>query len=310
MKSLLSLMVSLVVGVSLSLIVIEEADAKRMGGGRSFGGKSTYSSPMNRSTPARQAAPSPAQQKNVQQRQAYSQRGGLMGMLGGLALGGLLGAMFFGGAFENINFMDILIFAGIAFLVYKLFAARRRRAAAQFAAPSGAVSTDGGFQQRPSTRRGMDTDLLFKRGSNDSASGAEHRVDSATRPAGFDESSFMSGAQYAYRQLQSSWDKGDLSDIRNLTTDAVYKELEGQIKERHGGNRTEILKLKTKLLDVKEEAGKYQASVLYDAQLREFDEQSGSKPSPQWVREVWHFVRPAQSDTPTWYLDGIQQLEK
>jgi len=48
-----------------------------------------------------------------------------MGMLGGLALGGLLGSLFFCGAFENINFMDILVFGGIAFLLYKLFAARK-----------------------------------------------------------------------------------------------------------------------------------------------------------------------------------------
>ncbi len=49
-------------------------------------------------------------------------------MLGGLALGGLLGALFFGGAFENLNFLDIAIFALIGFLLYRLFAARARRA--------------------------------------------------------------------------------------------------------------------------------------------------------------------------------------
>jgi hypothetical protein len=32
--------------------------------------------------------------------------------------------LFFGGAFENFNFIDILVFGGIAFLLYKLFAAR------------------------------------------------------------------------------------------------------------------------------------------------------------------------------------------
>jgi predicted lipid-binding transport protein (Tim44 family) len=120
----------------------------------------------------------------------------------------------------------------------------------------------------------------------------------------------MSGAEHAYRQLQASWDKGDLTDIRNLTTDAVYKELESQIRQRHGGeNRTEVLKLKTQLLDVKEASGQWQATVLYNALLREVDEASGTRPDPEWVREVWHFVRSAQSDQPTWFLDGIQQLE-
>jgi predicted lipid-binding transport protein (Tim44 family) len=58
---------------------------------------------------------------------SFSKRGGLMGLLGGLALGGLLGSLFFGGAFENFNFMDILIFGGIAYLLYKLFAAKAGR---------------------------------------------------------------------------------------------------------------------------------------------------------------------------------------
>lgn len=310
MKFFVTFMISVFIGVSLSLAVISDAEAKRFGGGRSFGGKSGYSSPAKRSTPSGQTARSatPAQQQNNNMRQSYSQRGGMMGMLGGLALGGMLGAMFFGGAFENINFMDILLFAGIAYLVYRLFAARKRRAQAQGAMAGGAVAAGGGGLQHrhpTSAGRGFDTDLMSKRGAGSGQVSAP-----AKPPAGFDERTFMDGAQYAYRQLQASWDKGELSDIRNLTTDAVYNELESQVKDRQGRNRTDILKLRTQLLEVKEDNGQWVASVLYDAQLREMEEHSASKPSPKWVREVWHFTRPAKTDKPTWYLDGIQQLEE
>jgi predicted lipid-binding transport protein (Tim44 family) len=30
---------------------------------------------------------------------------------------------------------------------------------------------------------------------------------------------------------------------------------------------------------------------------------------PGQVREVWHFTRSRSSRQPTWFLDGIQQLE-
>jgi predicted lipid-binding transport protein (Tim44 family) len=67
-----------------------------------------------------------ASQQNQAAKQGLAQRGGLMGMLGGLAIGGLLGALLFGGAFENLNLMDFLIFGGIAFMLYKLLSARSR----------------------------------------------------------------------------------------------------------------------------------------------------------------------------------------
>ena len=88
-------------------------------------------------------------------------RGGLMGMLGGLALGGLLGSMFFGGAFENFNFMDILIFGGVAFLLYKLFAARARNT--QPNAYNRTTNDLGGSQVNQTETAGFNTDVLFKK---------------------------------------------------------------------------------------------------------------------------------------------------
>ncbi len=330
MRTFLIFMVSIVVSVMATVAIMEDADARRLGGGRSFGGKSTFSSPFKRTTPSRQAAKpvDPAQQKNAQLRQSFAGRGGMMGMLGGLALGGLLGALFFGGAFENINFFDILLFAGIAFLLYKLFAARKRRVThRQTKATSGgaaAAATQGGYdatvhqqasvtpQDAAPPRRGFDTDLLFKNkpGPVGSGQGPGYRPTlTGERPAGFDESEFMTGAKRAYRLLQESWDHGDLTNIRTLTTDAVYREIEHQFNERHGENRTEILKLNAELLEVQAVKGRWEAAVLFDARLREIDQTGGSSQRPHEVQEVWHFIRQADSNTPTWYLNGIQQME-
>ncbi|MEA3413467.1 MAG: Tim44-like domain-containing protein [Pseudomonadota bacterium] len=311
MKSLIAIAAALLTATTFSLSLVGDAEAKRLGGGRSFGGKAPYSSPYKRATPAKPAAPSPAQQKNAGVRQSLSQRGGLMGMLGGLALGGLLGAMFFGGAFEGLNFVDILIFAAIAFVLYKLFASRRRASPSAAGLPGGAASSsipagsEGGAFRREAGARpfpGFNTDLLFKGNTGSAVSG--------TRPAGFDEMAFMQGAERAYRHLQEAWDQGDLEALRTLTTEPVFVELSAQISSRHGRNQTEILDLSSELLDVRDSGNQWEATVLFDVQMREVDEDNLLGTSPTRVREVWRFIRPATGEAPTWFLDGIQQVEE
>ena len=92
-----------------------------------------------------------------------------MGMLGGLALGGLLGALFFGGAFENINFMDVLIFGLIACVLYKIFVSRKRAAmsdaqpvTANYAPIDMADDTAKPVPHQQRSSAGFETDLLFK----------------------------------------------------------------------------------------------------------------------------------------------------
>lgn len=311
MKSLIAIAVAVLTATTFSIPLIEPAEAKRLGGGRSFGGKAPYSSPYKRTTPAKPAAPSPAQQKNAGIRQSLGQRGGLMGMLGGLALGGMLGALFFGGAFEGINFFDILIFGLIAFVLYKLLASRRGARPATSApglpggtqpAPDTGGPPDNVLQRGPhgTAGRNFDTDLLF-RGERASSAGL--------RPAGFDENAFMQGAERAYRHLQEAWDRGDLEDLRGLTTEPVFRELSAQLSGRHGENRTDILEIGTDLLDIRESGDQWEAAVLFDVMLREVDDDNLFGAKPTRIREVWRFVRPASGDTPTWFLDGIQQVE-
>jgi len=216
-----------------------------------------------------------------------------MGMLGGLALGGMLGAMLFGGAFEHINFMDIIVFALVAFLLYKLLSARRSQ---QAAAPSVMA------RQQYSGDAGFETDVLSTRQRTTNAGNNTQPAD--TLPADFDKNAFMSGAKAAYMQLQHAWDSGQLSEMRALTTDQVFAELQDQVRSRTGENHTELLQVDLKLLRVADVGDTREASVQFDVLMRE--ERSAN---PVWVHEVWHFIRSRYSKQPTWYLDGIQQIE-
>ncbi len=233
-----------------------------------------------------------------------------MGMLGGLALGGLLGSLFFGGAFEHLNIMDMLLFAGIAYLLFRLFRAKQgqqpvagnaygRTSHSEHVTPAAYAET-AETGARPA---GFNTDLLF--GKNAPAPGFDQSAAVPERqlPADFDQKAFLAGAESAFRYLQSAWDNRDLAAIRGLTTDKVFAEIQSQLQASTTENKTEILKLNSELLEAREQGSELEAVVLFDALMREDNGET------QEIREVWHFTKPVTSKQPKWFLDGIQQLE-
>lgn len=302
-KGIIKLALGLTLIFGLLLASMQEAGAARMGSGKSFGSRPSYSTPYQRSPGvgqpggfAQQPAMSPAQARNQSIRDSMAQRGGFGRFLGGLALGGLLGAMFMGGGFEHINFLDILVFAGIAFLLMRLFAARRT-AYEPRATPAGSAA--GYERSTQGSPAGFDTDVFSRGGSS------APRQNAPVFPADFDVDHFTSGAKAAYSMMQAAWDRGDLSELRSLTTDKVFGELQDQIRERgESPNQTDLLKVDCEILEVRDTGNQREATVLFDVMMRE---ESGAR--PEQVREVWHFIRPLNSRQPTWFLDGIQQIE-
>jgi predicted lipid-binding transport protein (Tim44 family) len=325
MKKLTPIVFGALIAVALVLAGSGDAFAARLGGGKSFGSRPSYSEPYRRTpnvtqpglsqpgTGVQQPAYTAAQQRNQAVRDSLAQRGGFMRMLGGLALGGLLGALLFGGGFEHINFFDILIFGVIAFMLFKLFAARRR-AAEGVSAPAG-YSPEADRLDRPQARQaeappsgaGFNTDVLFGKGRSvraDDSVGISDRINPSI-PADFEVSAFLTGAKAAYTMMQKAWDQGDVAELRALTTDKVFGELQDQIRARGGAvNRTDLLEVGAELLEVRDVGSDREAAVLFDVLLRESPEVQ-----PARVREVWHFVRSRNSRQPTWFLDGIQQVE-
>ena len=352
-KNLLFSFVSL---ISLLFILASSVEAKRFGGGASFGGKRSYSSPFKQKTTQQKSfSQQKASAANQQRKQQLSSRGGLMGMLGGLALGGLLGALFFGGAFENINFFDLLIIGGIIwaviwFMKRKMPTPQAKPAAAgvynadiepqaedsyfekhttqkQFELHSdkmdASFSDDFAAGQRSSSKQNHQEN---NKGSSFAESfgmnfGQSQNTQQVTQPneiilpQWFHQQEFLDGARSAYTLLQQAWDKGDLQAIKGLTTESVYNEISHQLAAEPSQGITRIVQLDAKLLDFNELEQHSEASVLFDALLDEADSDediSGPRDTQgraAQVRELWHFVRKNNSAEPTWYLDGLQQLE-
>ena len=315
----IGLLYSLLLGVFLSVGPLSDAEAKRFGGGASFGSRAAHSSAFKRPANAMPAAPSASQAqamaRNNSVRDGLSRRGGLMGMLGGLAIGGLLGSLLFGGAFENINFMDILMFAGVAYMLYRLLAARKRAITPQPAyqrstEPTGARASSDYAPPPSAPAAGDPAPALesrdwFRGGRKSDYNGGEQDFNQASVPAGFDQAGFLTGAKLAYHDLQKAWDARDLAAVRRLATDGMYAEIEPRIKEVGVDNRTTVLKLEAELLEAREVGDQLEAVVLFDGIVREGDDDQARQ-----VREVWHFTKPRNAQQPTWFLDGIQQLEE
>lgn len=291
-KSYLALLSLLI--AALVITPFGGAEAKRLGGGRSFGSKPSYSIPYQRSQiqPKRAIIPAKAAPTRQADHQALPNRTGLSGWLAPLLVGGLLGSLFLGSAFEHLNLADLLIFAGLAFVLFKLLA-RRSRPVEETPYYSG-VTTPGA--EEPATRP-FDTDLLFNRSNPNQAS--SELVDT---PADFDLEGFLEQAKQIFRQLQAAWSQGELADIRGLTTDEAFMEIKTQ-KETEGVGPVEVLALKAQLLDYQETSDAQTAAVLFTASIRE-DQQD-----PEQIEEIWHFVRAKLGFNSSWRLDGIQQIE-
>lgn len=267
----------------LLMTMTDQADAKRLGGGKSFGSKPSYSQNFQKPAPSPSA---PAGQMNPGAG-PLGGRGMFGGLLGGMLMGGLLGSLFFGGPFSGPGLMDILLIGGGLFLLFRFL---RSRKPAMHAAP-----TAGPSQSAPA---GAWENMRSTAGQTSSTA--------ATIPSGFDADEFLTGAKAAYTRLQGAWDRRDLADLRQFTSPEVFSELENQAAADPAPGKTEILLLEARLLEVKTIGNQTIATVLFDTMLRE---DSTSAPAEQ-IREAWHFSRYESGGNAHWVVEGIQQLER
>ena len=260
-------------------LIATDADAGRLGGGRSVGTQRSVTAPPARPAQqqAQQAAPA---QKGAQAAPAQTGNRWLP-ILGGLALGGMLGYLFGGN-----GLMGILLIAGLAILavmVVRALMARRRQ----------------GHEVRPVQYAGMreSVDLPVA-----TAAASEPVAGSAAAiPAGFDASGFLRAAKMNFLKLQQANDAGRLDEIREFTTDELYEELRKDFG-RSAGQATDIASLDADLLEFATEGSRHWASVRFSGTVRE-----APRAEPEAFTEVWNLVKPADGST-GWLLAGIQQM--
>lgn len=287
-----------------------EADAARFGGGRSFGGSSSFSKPFSsqrlpqsgvtRSPSATQQQPGAAAAAPAAARPGFGMMGG---MLGGLLAGTLLGSLLSGHGFAGGGMLDILLIGLGLYLLFKFLG--RRRASQQ------ADTHISGVRMPMPDQEPRDTGTHYKAEQTQNAAWSNlggntetTTAPSANVPAGFDQEDFLRGAKMLYQRMNESWDKRDLNDIAEFATQPFMAEIRAQADEFPTPETTELMLVEASLVSVVKEAGRETATVFFNVLLREDPRQSTSTQ----VREVWHFVRAADTNE-TWRLDGIQQVE-
>jgi predicted lipid-binding transport protein (Tim44 family) len=270
-----------------------DAEAKRFGGGKSIGKQREAISP--------QAAPKSAQPPAAAPAQGAAGGSKWMGPLAGLAAGGLLAALFMGGAFEGINMMDVLMLAALMAAIFFVVRMLRRPRQEQSARPmqfSGAGPSSGnhGVPPMPAPAAARENTENVKAPSADSSR--------ANIPADFKVEPFLRNAKTSFIRLQAANDAGDINDIREYTTPEMFAEISMQISERGPQpQKTEVVGINADLLEVVTENDTAIASVRFNGQLRE-----APNALPEAFDEIWHVQKNLKDPESVWLLAGIQQV--
>lgn len=278
MQRVLSIFMALCISLTFAL----DAHAKRFGGGKSFGSAPSH---QTRQAPQRtQAAPS---QAGKQAAAAPSGASRWLGPLAGLAAGGLLASMFMGDGFEGIQFMDILIFGLIAFLLFRFLAARRRQ---QQPAMAGHAPMQREMPQQPATS-------IF---GGSAAPVAAAPVINA--PAWFNEQNFVAAAREHFLSLQQHWDANEMDKIAEFVTPQLLgflKQERAEIGDAY--QSTYIDDLQIQLDGVDDNAEKTTATLTFSgvAKTSRFDQ---GEP----FSESWRMER-VQGENQPWLVAGIRQ---
>jgi len=295
-NKLLSIFFSVVLAFAIGIPDAEAA--KRLGGGKSVGTQrqSTQQAQPQQNQQSPQAAPQAAPQAGAA---AAAGAGGKrwLGPVAGLLAGGLLGAMLFGGAFDGIKFMDvflILLLAGGIFFIFKMMMRKPQQEATrsepmQYA---GAGADPRGPVQLPTPGSG----------SVAPTPAAAAQPAGNYYPVGFDAEGFARQAKGNFMRMQEANDRGDAASLRDMMTPALFQEIESQLRERGATpQKTEVLTLDAKVIEVVTERDHYVASVRFTGMIKE-----DGTTQPESFSEIWHLEKPLNGKS-GWLMSGIQQ---
>ena len=312
---------ALMIAVTALSVALPEAQARRLGGGGSFGKQSqnvSRQAPMQSSqanTAATSAKPAPAAATGANAAAAKPPspwKGMLGGALLGLGLGALFSSLGLGGAMGGMlsSMLMIGLLAMAALFVFRIIQNRKNGNQAQpafanaysYAGGQPAASTPViGSRLEPQAQPNALQSLPLASGSA-ASSPAPWGI-----PADFDVTGFLRHSKTYYIRLQAAWDKADINDIREFTTPEMFGELRLQLQERGAtANVTDVVTLDAELLGIETVGSDYLASVKFSGMVRE-DQPLSSTQAPAPFAEVWNLSKPT-SGQGGWILAGIQSL--
>jgi predicted lipid-binding transport protein (Tim44 family) len=293
-------LIALLVTLSAMAIVVSDAEARRLGGGGTFGRQSpnvTRQAPAQPSQATKPAAAPAATPATVPPKPASPWRGILGGALLGLGLGALMSHFGLGGALGGMfgTILMVGLLALVAVFIFRLF---RGKNADQASQPAYA----GGYPSGNTPEIGSRLEPYGQPAALQSVPLSSTSLPWGV-PADFDVPGFLRNAKTYFIRLQAAWDKADINDIREFTTTEMFAELKLQIQERGASpNNTDVVSLEAELMGVETPGSEYLASVRFSGMIKEAE----NAPAEPFT-EVWNLSKPI-SGSGGWLLAGIQQL--
>ncbi len=275
---------SIFMAFCLALTLSLDAQAKRFGGGTSMGAAPSHQTRQVQQQRNDQALAQPAHSQPAPARSGASR---WLGPLAGIAAGGLLASLFMGDGFEGFQFLDVLILAALAYLVFRLVMRRRQtRQGSQYRQPpafAGQVPLAKEAPARPMPLSG-------------SAGLAPVRT-----PAWFDEPRFLAAARSHFMALQQHWDTHDMAKIAEFVTPQMLELLRRQRQEDSSSQSTLIENLQVQLDGVDDLPEKTVATVTFSGLSKD-----GAAGQAEPFSESWRLER-AQGQNQPWLIAGIRQ---
>ena len=300
--------VMLAVSAGAMMSVSFDAEARRMGGGKSLGRQSTnvtqqrqaVTPPAAASNPTRSAAPAAGAAAAGATTAAKSGMSRWLGPIAGIAA--LLSSLGLSGAFlemmSSLLLIGLLVF-GVMFIVRKLRGGAARPAMQQAGAGHNTMNRQNAQAQSSIMRQAP-------AGAAPSASAAPAAVPAPPVdekwfiPGDFDTSAFLANAKSRFVEIQAVWDSGDMDKLREYLTDDLLAELKPEVLARKEGTVTEVVLLNAELLGIEAVSGGHLASVRYSGMLRESKDAEAFR-----FEEIWNLYK---GENAGWLLAGIQQI--
>ena len=283
MKQFLSILIAVVVTFVASGLSVGEAEARRLGGGSSFGMQRSVT-PRPAPAPTRQATPAPTAPASPTAAPApkRSWLAPIAGLAAGLGIASLLSHFGLGQEFASILMIALLGMAAV-FVVRLLV-----RRAAPPPAPMQYAGVEG-----PSVSPAPAPAFTGSTGESVAPS----------LPPGFDGEAFLRVAKLNFVRMQAANDARNLDDMREFVSPEVFAEIKMQMDERGDvKQRTDVVTLNAELLEVVIEAERHIASVRFNGMIRE-TENGAATP----FDEVWNLSKPVDGSK-GWVVAGIQQV--
>lgn len=302
--------------------LLDDAQAKRIGGGRSVGKQSSGVSQREAAPPSAAPTTGAAPAQAPQSQAAAPARGGqvgqapatsgarrwlapLAGIAAGLGLAALAHSLGLGEEFGTIMMMALLAIV-VLFVLRRVFA--RRSPSPADARALGGARNDMAYQgvgqeaSVPAYSPAPQVGSVFPEPVRPSAS-ALSEPRGLRIPEGFDVEGFVRQAKSQYARLQAAFDAGDLAVLQEFTSPEMLAQLRQDIEGRQGSaHRTDVVTLDAELLGIEQDGGEYVASVRFHGMVRESEGAAAER-----FDEVWNLVKPIAGGQ-GWVLAGVQQL--